>query len=205
MLSTFSEAIVFGNIALWIGLLSTLDHLTKLRGDPYLVCSGFRIFPKCCAGIEDSVAFTSLWFWPFFISSFWSLPVFPVNCSAWYPWDTFHGLDTRTVFWISYAEHTFICIFPYQYSVCFTCKTELAAWLTDWLSPLECRLKVCCVTLTLTLKCMWLCFSYSVGENIKLLIDRPDGVYCFRLHKDRVYYVRFVPCNSIVIFSKSTL
>ena len=33
-----------------------------------------------------------------------------------------------------------------------------------------------------------LCFS--IGENIKLLIDRPDGPYCFRLHKDRIYYVR---------------
>ncbi|XP_039186908.1 60S ribosome subunit biogenesis protein NIP7 homolog isoform X1 [Crotalus tigris] len=29
-----------------------------------------------------------------------------------------------------------------------------------------------------------------VGENIQLLVDRPDGTYCFRLHKDRVYYVR---------------
>ena len=29
----------------------------------------------------------------------------------------------------------------------------------------------------------------SVGENIKLLIDRPDGRYCFRLHRDRVYYM----------------
>lgn len=28
-----------------------------------------------------------------------------------------------------------------------------------------------------------------IGSNIKLLIDRPDGVYCFRLHRDRVYYV----------------
>lgn len=30
---------------------------------------------------------------------------------------------------------------------------------------------------------------FSIGENVKLLIDRPDGRYCFRLHKDRVYYV----------------
>lgn len=30
----------------------------------------------------------------------------------------------------------------------------------------------------------------SIGENVKLLVDRPDGSYCFRLHKDRVYYVR---------------
>ena len=30
----------------------------------------------------------------------------------------------------------------------------------------------------------------SIGDNIKLLLDRPDGTYCFRLHKDRVFYVR---------------
>jgi len=28
-----------------------------------------------------------------------------------------------------------------------------------------------------------------IGRNIKHLIDRPDEDYCFRLHKDRVYYV----------------
>ena len=31
---------------------------------------------------------------------------------------------------------------------------------------------------------------YSVGKNIKLLVDRPDDKYVFRLHRDRVYYVR---------------
>lgn len=25
--------------------------------------------------------------------------------------------------------------------------------------------------------------------NVKLLIDRPDGTYCFREKKDRVYYI----------------
>lgn len=30
--------------------------------------------------------------------------------------------------------------------------------------------------------------SKYIGENVKLLIDRPDGIYCFRLHKERVYY-----------------
>uniref|UniRef100_A0A8B9BE05 60S ribosome subunit biogenesis protein NIP7 pre-PUA domain-containing protein n=1 Tax=Anser brachyrhynchus TaxID=132585 RepID=A0A8B9BE05_9AVES len=25
--------------------------------------------------------------------------------------------------------------------------------------------------------------------NIQLLVERPDGTYCFRLHRDRVYYV----------------
>jgi 60S ribosome subunit biogenesis protein NIP7 len=28
-----------------------------------------------------------------------------------------------------------------------------------------------------------------IGKNIKHLIERPDGVYVFRFHKDRVYYM----------------
>ncbi|XP_046362054.1 60S ribosome subunit biogenesis protein NIP7 homolog [Haliotis rufescens] len=32
--------------------------------------------------------------------------------------------------------------------------------------------------------------SKYIGENIRLLLDRPDGAYCFRLHRDRVFYVR---------------
>lgn len=28
-----------------------------------------------------------------------------------------------------------------------------------------------------------------IGENIRKLIDRPDGNYCFRLHRERVFYV----------------
>lgn len=31
-----------------------------------------------------------------------------------------------------------------------------------------------------------------IGKNIEQLINRPDETCCFRLHKDRVYYVRFV-------------
>ncbi|CAG2106557.1 unnamed protein product [Medioppia subpectinata] len=27
-----------------------------------------------------------------------------------------------------------------------------------------------------------------IGDNVRLLISRPDGMYCFRLHCDRVYY-----------------
>lgn len=30
-----------------------------------------------------------------------------------------------------------------------------------------------------------------IGRNIKFLIDRPDEPHCFRLHNDRVYYIRF--------------
>ena len=34
------------------------------------------------------------------------------------------------------------------------------------------------------------CFiTFSIGRNLKLLLDRPDGKYCFREQKDRVYYV----------------
>ncbi|XP_076437299.1 60S ribosome subunit biogenesis protein NIP7 homolog [Babylonia areolata] len=28
-----------------------------------------------------------------------------------------------------------------------------------------------------------------IGDSISLLLDRQDGAYCFRLHKERVYYV----------------
>ena len=31
--------------------------------------------------------------------------------------------------------------------------------------------------------------SKYIGENVRQLIDRPDEVYCLRLHKDRVFYV----------------
>ena len=30
-----------------------------------------------------------------------------------------------------------------------------------------------------------------IGDNIKLLIERADGTYCFRLHKDRSDKLRF--------------
>jgi 60S ribosome subunit biogenesis protein NIP7 len=29
-----------------------------------------------------------------------------------------------------------------------------------------------------------------IGKNIKALVDRPDEPHCFRLQKNRVYYVR---------------
>lgn len=31
--------------------------------------------------------------------------------------------------------------------------------------------------------------NFSIGPNVKQLIERPDGIYCFREQKDRVYYV----------------
>uniref|UniRef100_A0A3B5LZD7 60S ribosome subunit biogenesis protein NIP7 pre-PUA domain-containing protein n=1 Tax=Xiphophorus couchianus TaxID=32473 RepID=A0A3B5LZD7_9TELE len=38
-------------------------------------------------------------------------------------------------------------------------------------------------------KTMFEKLSKYIGENIKLLVDRPDATYCFRLHQDRVYYM----------------
>lgn len=29
-----------------------------------------------------------------------------------------------------------------------------------------------------------------IGENVRLLLDRSDGLYCFRYHRDRVYYCK---------------
>lgn len=31
--------------------------------------------------------------------------------------------------------------------------------------------------------------AHSIGRNIEKLVERDDEKYCFRLHKDRVYYV----------------
>jgi len=30
--------------------------------------------------------------------------------------------------------------------------------------------------------------SQYIGDNVRLLIERDDGTYCFRFHRDRVYY-----------------
>lgn len=31
-----------------------------------------------------------------------------------------------------------------------------------------------------------------MGPNVEQLLNRKDDPHCFRLHRDRVYYVRFV-------------
>ena len=43
---------------------------------------------------------------------------------------------------------------------------------------------------------------FSIGRNIKNLIDRKDEQYCFRLHKDRVYYMRCVLRGEFSDFEK---
>lgn len=57
------------------------------------------------------------------------------------------------------------------------------------------RMCVSCVSIVASFVVSILCVNLfsshnSIGENIKILVDRPDGTYCFRLHKDRVYYMR---------------
>ena len=39
-------------------------------------------------------------------------------------------------------------------------------------------------------KCFFEKLTKYIGDNVRLLIDRSDGVYCFRLHRDRVYYCK---------------
>lgn len=31
----------------------------------------------------------------------------------------------------------------------------------------------------------------SIGSNVEQLVNQQDDPHCFRLHKDRVYYIRF--------------
>uniref|UniRef100_A0AC35EVI4 60S ribosome subunit biogenesis protein NIP7 homolog n=1 Tax=Panagrolaimus sp. PS1159 TaxID=55785 RepID=A0AC35EVI4_9BILA len=42
--------------------------------------------------------------------------------------------------------------------------------------------------------------AHYIGDNIRLLIDREDGNYCFRYHKDRVYY-----CNEELMKQAATI
>uniref|UniRef100_A0A3Q2P642 60S ribosome subunit biogenesis protein NIP7 homolog n=1 Tax=Fundulus heteroclitus TaxID=8078 RepID=A0A3Q2P642_FUNHE len=51
-------------------------------------------------------------------------------------------------------------------------------------------------------KTMFEKLSKYIGENIKLLVDRPDGTYCFRLHQDRVYYMRTQAFRTFTVFWK---
>ncbi|CAF4404003.1 unnamed protein product [Adineta steineri] len=36
--------------------------------------------------------------------------------------------------------------------------------------------------------------SKYIGDNIRMLLERPDGLYTFRLHRERVYY-----CSEAII------
>jgi 60S ribosome subunit biogenesis protein NIP7 len=44
-----------------------------------------------------------------------------------------------------------------------------------------------------------------IGRNIKHLIERPDGEYCFRLHKDRVYYMSAVQLKAATSVERDSL
>lgn len=61
------------------------------------------------------------------------------------------------------------------------CDTDVRMYLFDTPPP------------SASCRCLFVCLSVSVhlsiGRNIRHLIDRPDEEYCFRLQKDRVYYL----------------
>eukprot|EP01006_Ploeotia_vitrea_P001555 TRINITY_DN105085_c0_g1_i1.p1 TRINITY_DN105085_c0_g1~~TRINITY_DN105085_c0_g1_i1.p1 ORF type:complete len:189 (+),score=75.56 TRINITY_DN105085_c0_g1_i1:25-567(+) len=44
-----------------------------------------------------------------------------------------------------------------------------------------------------------------IGRNIKHLIHRADGQYCFRMHKDRVYYMSEQVLKMATCFSRNKL
>ncbi|VDN25218.1 unnamed protein product [Gongylonema pulchrum] len=44
-----------------------------------------------------------------------------------------------------------------------------------------------------------------IGDSVRLLIDRDDATYCFRLHKDRVYYCSEPLMRKAACISRSPL
>eukprot|EP00456_Euglypha_rotunda_P016535 TRINITY_DN1547_c0_g1_i5.p1 TRINITY_DN1547_c0_g1~~TRINITY_DN1547_c0_g1_i5.p1 ORF type:complete len:271 (+),score=37.42 TRINITY_DN1547_c0_g1_i5:89-814(+) len=44
-----------------------------------------------------------------------------------------------------------------------------------------------------------------IGRNIKFLVDRADDEHCFRLHKDKVYYMSVNLMKSVAKFSRDLL
>ncbi|KAL7672125.1 hypothetical protein ACOME3_007019 [Neoechinorhynchus agilis] len=55
------------------------------------------------------------------------------------------------------------------------------------------------------LKSVFSKIKFFIGDNIKLLIDRADGEYGFRLHKDRVYYSRLDLIKKAQIFPRKSV
>ena len=47
--------------------------------------------------------------------------------------------------------------------------------------------------------------SKYIGDNIKALLDRPDGLYCFRLQKERVFYVKEIIMKQVSMRLRSML
>lgn len=39
-----------------------------------------------------------------------------------------------------------------------------------------------------------------IGDNVRLLLEREDGDYCFRLHRERVYY-----CSELLMKQAATI
>jgi 60S ribosome subunit biogenesis protein NIP7 len=76
----------------------------------------------------------------------------------------------------------------------------MIAWVGRTRVRLDTRYSVCAVACTCCGKMRALTdeetrivfekLSKFVGENLRYLVERPDGSYCFRLHRGRVYYVK---------------
>uniref|UniRef100_A0A915PM20 60S ribosome subunit biogenesis protein NIP7 homolog n=1 Tax=Setaria digitata TaxID=48799 RepID=A0A915PM20_9BILA len=47
--------------------------------------------------------------------------------------------------------------------------------------------------------------GHYIGDHVKSLIERGDGVYCFRLHKDRVYYCTEILMRKAACISREPL
>jgi len=47
--------------------------------------------------------------------------------------------------------------------------------------------------------------SKYIGSNIQRLIDRSDGIYCFRLHNDRVFYASEYHVKQASVISRENL
>lgn len=52
---------------------------------------------------------------------------------------------------------------------------------------------------------LWRQLTFNKGKNLVHLIDRPDESYCFRLHKDRVFYVSESSMRFAISVAKSNL
>jgi 60S ribosome subunit biogenesis protein NIP7 len=53
--------------------------------------------------------------------------------------------------------------------------------------------------------CLFEKLAKYIGKNIAMLIDRQDEQYCFRLHKDRVYYLAVEQMKHALSVNKKSL
>ncbi|XP_055335511.1 60S ribosome subunit biogenesis protein NIP7 homolog [Paramacrobiotus metropolitanus] len=64
---------------------------------------------------------------------------------------------------------------------------------------------VCCPLTDEEARLVFEKLSKYIGSNIKRLLDRPDGLYCFRLHNDRIFYARESLVKQASVISRDNL